>query len=347
MLSPYSTQGERQDTLLGDKCLSHPLWRFLLKKLRLAVVSGLCFALAACSTTAQFTATQTTVELSPTATIIQIESPTRQITPTESQTPVPPTATATSTLVPTPSLTPTPTPMLCWAEGGRFEMGEMESELLPDPLSYRVYLPPCYDEQIERRYPVLYLIHGQSYNDDQWERLGAGAVVDRLVLADELPPFIIVMPRDRVWKEPTEDNFGIAVAEELVPWIDDGYRTLPERKYRAVGGLSRGGAWALHLGLDYWELFGSMGAHSGFIFHTDTYVVNDWLDEIPPEKLPRIFMDAGDKDRPSILQSAVWFEDLLTKRSIPHEWHIYSGYHEEAYWEAHVEEYLRWYAQDW
>lgn len=256
-------------------------------------------------------------------------------------------ATATATLTPLPSPTPSPTTMLCWKRGGRFELGELESQLLPEPLSYRIYMPPCYDEQAERRYPVLYLIHGQSYNDDQWERLGAGAVVDRLSAGGELPPFIIVMPRNRVWKEPTEDNFGSSVAEELVPWIDDHYRTYAERQYRAVGGLSRGGAWALHLGLGNWDSFGSVGAHSGFIFHTDTYLVNSWLDEIPADELPRIYMDAGDNDRPSIMQSAIWFEDLLTQRGIPHEWHIYSGYHEEAYWQIHLEEYLRWYASVW
>lgn len=223
----------------------------------------------------------------------------------------------------------------------------MESELLPDPLAYRVYLPPCYDEQLDRRYPVVYMVHGQSSNDDQWERLGAGTVVDELVAQGDFPPIMIVMPRDRLWKEPTEDHFGRSVAEELVPWIDAHYRTRPEREYRAVGGLSRGGAWAIHLGLEYWELFGSMGAHSGFVFHTDTYLVNGWLDEIPLEVMPRIFMDVADKDRPPITQSALWFESLLTQRGIAHEWRVYPGYHEEAYWEAHVEDYLRWYAANW
>jgi enterochelin esterase-like enzyme len=237
--------------------------------------------------------------------------------------------------------------MLCWEQGGRFELDELESELLPDPLSYRIYLPPCYDEQPERRYPVLYLIHGQSSNDDQWERLGIGSVIDQFVSEGDFPPMLVVMPRDRVWKEPTEDNFGRAVAEELVPWIDEAYRTQPGREYRAVGGLSRGGAWALHLGLEYWELFRSIGAHSGFIFHTDTYLVKDWLDEIPFEELPRIYMDVGDKDRPPIFRSAQWFEELLTQRGIPHEWHIFTGYHEESYWQAHVEDYLRWYALEW
>jgi enterochelin esterase-like enzyme len=324
------------------------LWHPLLRGARLALVLSACIILVACSSAGQTPVTMTEVaSASPKpAESEELETLTPQEDAIGSATPTL-TAAAPATGTPTPGATATPTALPCWEQGGRFELAELESELLPDVLSYRIYLPPCYDEQPERLYPVLYLIHGQSFNDDQWERLGAGSVMDRLVAAEELPPIMIIMPRDRAWKEPTEDNFGRAVAEELVPWIDANYRTQPEREYRAVGGLSRGGAWALHLGLEYWELFGSIGAHSGFIFHTDTYLVKSWLDEIPFEELPRIFMDAPDKDRPPILQSALWFEDLLTQRGIPHEWRVYSGYHEEAYWQAHVEDYLRWYAQEW
>jgi enterochelin esterase-like enzyme len=160
-------------------------------------------------------------------------------------------------------------------------------------------------------------------------------------------PFIIVMPRDRSWSQPTEDPFGQAIVEVLLPWIDENYRTRPERAGRAIGGLSRGAGWAVHLGLSHWESFGAIGAHSLPVFWTDLPHIKAWLDSIPPEALPRIYLDLGDKDRPQISKSAMWFEQLLTDKDIPHEWHLYSGYHEEAYWQAHVEEYLRWYAAGW
>jgi enterochelin esterase-like enzyme len=253
----------------------------------------------------------------------------------------------TSTLPSTPTPSQTPTPPLCLKKGGKIETGALRTDLLRLPLEFRVYLPPCYEEQPDRRYPVLYLIHGQSYNDDQWDRLGADETADALIASGEVSPFLIVMPRDRVWSQPTEDPFGQAVAEALVPWIDENYRTRPERASRAVGGLSRGAGWAIHLGLSRWELFGAIGAHSLPVFWTDLPHLRDWLDAIPPTERPRIYMDLGDKDRPQISRSARWFEELLTEKGIPHEWHLYSGYHEEAYWEAHVEEYLRWYARDW
>lgn len=215
-------------------------------------------------------------------------------------------------------------------------------------MPFRVYLPPCYDSETEKRYPVLYLIHGQSYNDDQWDRLGADETASRLIRLGETPPFLIVMPRDReLATQPDTNMFGEAVANELVPWIDEHYRTVPGRHYRAIGGLSRGGGWALHIALKDWQLFGTLGTHSLAIFWDDTYHIKAWLNDIPLDQMPRIYMDIGHRDRQNLIESNIWFENLLTQRGIPHEWHLFTGYHEEKYWQEHVEKYLRWYAGAW
>ena len=227
------------------------------------------------------------------------------------------------------------------------ELGQLETSLLRQPLDFRVYLPPCYAQQPERRYPVLYLIHGQSYTDDQWDRLSADEIADRLIATSQAAPFLIVMPRDREWSQADVDPFGQAVIEALIPHIDQAYRTLPEREQRAVGGLSRGASWAIHFGLKYWQLFGAFGAHSPPVFWSDVPQIKKWLKAIPKEAMPRIFLDIGKNDRPEIMESAAWFEKLLTQRSIPHEWYLFGGYHEEAYWQAHLEQYLRWYTAEW
>lgn len=270
-------------------------------------------------------------------------------TPTAALTATPTTVPSSSPTPVQPSATPTEAAPGCLSVPGVVEIHSLETTLLPDPLEFRVYLPPCYQEQAGQAYPVLYLIHGQSFTDDQWERLGAGTTADKLIAAGELPPFLIVMPRDRSWQEPTFDNFGRVIVEELLPWVDAHYRTRAFPSYRAVGGLSRGGGWAVHLGLGYWPLFGSVGVHSGFAFQSDANSggVRRWLSSIPPELMPRIYMDVGDNDRPEIAQSAAWLERLLTEYGLAHEWHMFSGYHEEEYWQAHVEDYLRWYAAPW
>lgn len=234
----------------------------------------------------------------------------------------------------------------CLEEGGQIHMHQEPSAFLDYGLQFRVYTPPCY-EASQQQYPVLYLIHGQTYNDDQWDRLGADETASALMAAGDLPPFLIVMPYDRSSNQPAQDPFGRAVIEELLPWVDANYRTLPERAYRAVGGLSRGASWAIHLGFKYPHLFSAVGGHSPPVFREDAPQMRSWLDEIPSQDIPRLWLDIGERDQQAIMNSAVWFEGLLTERSIAHEWFLFAGDHSEAYWSRHVERYLRWYAQDW
>lgn len=235
----------------------------------------------------------------------------------------------------------------CLATGGRAQIFENESAYLDAGLRFRVYTPPCYDELPEQRYPVLYLVHGQTYNDDQWDRLGADEAASELIAAGELPAFIIVMPYDISSNQPSLDHFGEAVIEELLPWVDANLRTLADREHRAVGGLSRGASWAIHLGLTHPELFAAVGGHSPPVFVEDAPRMRGWLDTIPAELMPRIWLDIGERDQRAILESAMWFEGLLGERNIPYEWSLFAGDHSEAYWSSHVEMYLRWYGQEW
>jgi enterochelin esterase-like enzyme len=236
----------------------------------------------------------------------------------------------------------------CLTAGGHIEQLTLESEFLDKPLSYRVYTPPCYYEHTDQRYPVLYLIHGQTYNEDQWDRLGADEAADALIAAGNMPPFLIVMPADAShYTQPAANGFDEAVIEELIPWVDKSYRTLPDRAFRAVGGLSRGASWAIHLALTHADLFGALGGHSPPVFQEDASKMRGWLDAFDAARLPRMWLDIGAGDQEAILSSAIWFEALLNERSLPHEWHLFPGNHSEEYWSSHVELYLRWYAGDW
>lgn len=264
-------------------------------------------------------------------------SPSNQPTPTLTVIP------ATPTPIPPPTITPTATPLGCLSRPGRVEQGVV-NETNP-PQEYLIYLPPCYDEKTDLRYPVIYLLHGQTYTDDQWLRLGVAAAANRLILNHETPPFIIVLPDDRYWNVPAGPGFGQRLVEDLIPYVDRHYRTLPDRRYRALGGMSRGAGWTLRLGLQRWDLFGALGLHSLAAFGEDRPFLQDYLEQVPPEAWPRIFMDMGDKDQELGFNSQ--FEALLTQMGIPHEWHLYPGAHDEPYWSAHVEEYLRWYALGW
>lgn len=248
---------------------------------------------------------------------------------------------------PVPAPSQTTAALSCRVKRGVVVKGELKTDLLRLPLSYRVYLPPCYNPNRNQRYPVLYLFHGQSFTDDQWDRLGADDAADRLIESGEIPPLIIVMPYDRYGGQPTETGFSQAITAELIPRIDADYLTQNSRRGRAVGGLSRGAGWAIHLAISEWRLFGALGAHSPAVFHTDAQRMRSWLDQIPEGQAPRLWIDIGDKDRPEITRSTQWFAALLNEYDIPHEWRLFSGYHEESYWKEHLEQYLRWYALEW
>ncbi len=260
--------------------------------------------------------------------------------PAATSTPPPPTPaplpTATATASPIPSLTP----MTCLSRPGRIENGALETT---PPQEFLIYLPPCYDEKPDERYPTLYLLHGQTYTDEQWVRLGAAAAADNLVLSGQAAPFILVFPDDRYWNLPPGPGFGERLVSLLIPYIDRHYRTRADREHRALGGLSRGGGWAVHLLLTRYDLFGIIGLHSPAIFNEDTVMLARKLEAIPPEAWPRLWLDAGDQDKD--LASIRAFEDLLSRLNLPHEWHLYNGDHSEAYWQRHLPAYLQWYVE--
>lgn len=260
---------------------------------------------------------------------------------------IPPTSTAHPTLPATATPSPLPAstspPLACLKKPGQVEEGSLDST--NPPQEFRIYLPPCYNEKADQRYPVLYLLHGQTYTDDQWIRLGAVEAANELILSGQSVPFIIVFPDDHYWNLPPGAGFGQRLAEKLIPYIDSTYRTLPDRNHRAIGGMSRGAGWALRLGLSHWDLFETIGLHSLAVLQKDASEIRGWLAGIPPSSRPRLFMDIGDNDQEYEMAQRV--ETQFTDFGLSHEWHLYTGAHTEEYWRAHVEEYLRWYAEGW
>ena len=267
-----------------------------------------------------------------------------QATPTPAIIP----ATATPTLAPLPTFapstaTPTLTPIACLTKPGTVDQGILESS--NPPQEFFIYLPPCYSKRADKRYPVLYLLHGQTYAANQWIRLGAAKALDNLIISGEAMSFILVFPDDHYWYTPAGTSFGARLTGELIPFIDETYRTIPDPRFRAIGGMSRGAGWALNLGLTRPDLFSAIGLHSLAVFQRDASKVAGWIQSIPPASRPSIFMDIGDNDQE--LASATQIEAVFTQLDVPHEWHIYTGEHTEDYWSAHVEEYIRWYAEQW
>ncbi len=287
------------------------------------------FLLAAC---------QPLPRLTPTPTVTQ---PQNSATPPNTL-PVPTgtPAIATNTSTPSPSSTPT-----CHASQGEVHEMLIDSAIKATALAVRVYLPPCYLQDGRQSYPVLYLLHALSYNNDQWQRFGMLEAADKLISAGEIAPMIIIMPTEPDFYLPETSQYPQILLDEIIPWVDATYPTKAVREYRAIGGVSRGAGWAVHLGLKYWQSFGSIGAHSLPLFKSDHEQIHAWLTKIPQDEYPRIFLDIGNMD--GEVKSAQAFEAVITTFNIPHEWYFFIGEHDETYWAAHVEQYLRWYAAVW
>jgi len=256
-------------------------------------------------------------------------------------------STQATTELPAETISPSATPLTCWEDGGVLVTDVVPSQVLAGEIPLLVYLPPCFFAQPGKLYPALYLIHGQGFNQNQWVRLGITDFADDLIASGESEPFIIVMPFVADWRQPEEFPFGQALVEEVLPYIEASYQANPIRAARAIGGLSRGGSWALHVGIRYWEKFSALGAHSGPVFLGDGDLMYGWLQQIPTGLAPRIYLDIASSEKSDIRRSVVWFTERLDSLGIEYQFIESYGGHNESFWREHVQEYLSFYIAEW
>lgn len=246
-----------------------------------------------------------------------------------------------ATLAGRPSTIPAPlaTPSACQETSGSMHTAEVDDPSLVRALPYRVYLPPCFDYERETPYPTLYLLHGLTYTDSQWDELGMDETADKLITSGQIPHLIIVMPWER-----TGINLEVAVVDVLVPIIDQNYPTERSPRERAIGGISRGGGLALRIGLRHPEVFGAIGLHSPANLYSPPYIVR-WINQIHEDSFPRLWIDIGESD--SLKRSADDLLALLDEYGMPYTSQVSPGDHSPAYWSSQLETYLQWYASDW
>jgi len=163
---------------------------------------------------------------------------------------------------------------------------------------YRVFLPPGYHENTLGRYPVLYMQDGrnlffpeEAFGGNTWRVSETLAVLDSMNL---LRRCVVVgvhpVERERQYTAPGYEAYGRFLVEELKPWVDRHYRTLPGPEHTAVMGSSLGGVVSLHLGLRHPQVFGLVAALSSTFGFRD-----DLLERVQRGcALPRrIYLDSG------------------------------------------------------
>jgi enterochelin esterase-like enzyme len=226
------------------------------------------------------------------------------------------------------------------SQPGRVEHGEVDSATLVRPLPYRIYLPACAGTLSYENLPTLYLLHGLTYDDSQWDRLGAPALANHMIAEGAASPFLIVMPWER-----TGIALEPAVVEVLVPYVDAHYPSDPRPASRSIGGLSRGGGWAFRIGLQHPDVFGAIGLHSPALLAPDLFRLPDWLEAAGTHQAPRLWIDIGERD--TLRGQALELAATLSGLGVPSDVVLSPGEHNEAYWMAQLPTYLEWYAQGW
>jgi S-formylglutathione hydrolase FrmB len=264
------------------------------------------------------------------------------------------------------------------AATGRVECNSVPSKILARSVAYCVVLPPSFDTDKTRRFPILYFLHGLGDNEQFFVHSGAWNMVEDLRERGELKDFLIATPdggagfyiNSRDGKNRYEDF----VLQEFFPFIEKRYGVAPGRANRAISGVSMGGYGALHLAFRHPQLFSSVSAHSAALIDKLPNFLGGvqgsprsrvlggtfgsppdpvFWDQNSPIAIARtanlaglkIYFDCGDRDDYGFETGAAALDKVLTSRHIAHEFHLYPGRHDYTYFAAHIPESMKFHSQ--
>lgn len=233
----------------------------------------------------------------------------------------------------------------------------------PDGRRMTVYTPAGFDARSDRRYPVLYLLHGLGGDENAWPELGrAPYILDNMIAAGQVEPMIVVMPNGNIaHKAAPGDNPGTpaqpvsrpprtmngefeASFPAIVEWVDSHYPTRTDRASRALAGLSMGGFHTIHIARANPAMFGYIGSFSSFL-HPRKYSDSKAYDN--PGPALRALADA----KPLLLWVGIGKTDFLArenkemlaefdKAGLNYEYHSSEGGHTWKNWRDYLRLFL-------
>jgi S-formylglutathione hydrolase FrmB len=255
------------------------------------------------------------------------------------------------------------------AATGRVECDSLWSKILSRLVRYCIVLPPSFDAQKSREFPVLYFLHGLGDSEQSFIHTGAWNLTEELREKGAIKEFLIATPDgDASFYINSKDGkmrYEEFLLLEFFPLIEKRYRVAPGRGHRAIAGISMGGYGALHLAFRHPQLFSSVGAHSAalieklpvFLGPTPNSPRSRILGEVfgsPPDPAfwdrnspltlarsaalrgLKIYFDCGDQDDYGFDAGAAALDKILSSRHIAHEYHLYPGRHDPAYFGEHL-----------
>jgi S-formylglutathione hydrolase FrmB len=250
---------------------------------------------------------------------------------------------------------------------GRAECASMHSAILARPVAYCAVLPPSYDVQTTRRYPVLYFLHGLGENEQILIAAGGLSLIEELWEQKQIGEFLIVTPAAGstfyINSRDGRTRYEDFMVQEFLPFIEKHYRVRQGRASRGISGVSMGGYGALHLAFGHPDLFGSVATHSAALIEKLPSDIGDnpgigrllerpfgsppdptFWDRESPITLARtanlsglaIYFDCGAQDDLGLDAGNRALDRVLSTRHIPHEFHLYPGGHNWEYFAAHL-----------
>lgn len=218
--------------------------------------------------------------------------------------------------------------------------------LLDEAIPLHVFLPPCFAPE-DHLYPAVVLFHGKPFDELHWDEVGLDEAAGAGMQSGALPPAILIMPRVPEPLFSKSDggpgSYEEEVLEGLLPFVS---HTWPIDRW-SIAGISRGGVWALEIGLRNPEVFDSVAAFSPALAVNYPRVAYDPLAVASAgTRLPEwVFLGAGQTDWARAKTEAL--DEALTGAGLAADLEIVPGDHETSTWSALLEPYLRFLAAAW
>lgn len=210
------------------------------------------------------------------------------------------------------------------------------SELTKSARRCFIYTPAEYESNPNKKYPVLYLQHGSYEDESGWSAQGhANLILDSLIAEGKAEPMIIVMDNGYAYAPETVSDerpasiFEEVMTTEIIPMIDQRYRTLADREHRAIAGLSMGANQTMRIIMNHLDMFAYYGGFSGTSNYpsTEAIDVNTFLNGqfkdggAVAEKLKLMFIGLGTKEPDPFPKSVGAFKDMLEKQGIAYTYY--------------------------
>ena len=222
---------------------------------------------------------------------------------------------------------------------GRLEMISYESKSVGTTRKMQVYTPPGYSK--EKKYPVLYLLHGIGGDETEWQRFAKpNILLDNLLAEGKVTPMIVVMPNGRAQKNdraggdamrsaPAFAAFEQDLLKDVIPTIEARYSVQADREHRALAGLSMGGGQALNFGLAHLDTFAWVG---GFSSAPNTKPAAQLVPDPAKakEQLKLLWLACGKRD--GLIRISQGVHAYLKEKGVPHVWHVDGNGHDPREW---------------